>query len=170
MPRIGDIIGYARVSTTDQDLAAQRDRLFEEGAVCIFDDVISGKTFDRPGLSALLDYAWSGDTLAVIRLDRLGRSLKELLETGSRRGHQSQIDQSDQPGGADRYDLRRRQVGAPCLWSHCAIRASTDFTAHKRRVGNRSKARANATRNNLSLIHIQEPTQRSKQRGYEVWI
>ena len=81
MTRTGDIIGYARVSTTDQDLTAQRDRLVQEGAVRIFDDVISGKTFDRPGMSALLDYARSGDTLAVIRLDRLGRSLRELLET-----------------------------------------------------------------------------------------
>ena len=81
MTRTGDIIGYARVSTTDQDLTAQRDRLVQEGAVRIFEDVISGKTFDRPGMSALLDYARSGDTLAVIRLDRLGRSLRELLET-----------------------------------------------------------------------------------------
>ena len=72
MTRTGDIIGYARDSTTDQYLASQRDRLFEEGAVRIFEDVVSGKTFDRPGLSALLDYARSGDTLAVIRLDRLG--------------------------------------------------------------------------------------------------
>ena len=81
MPRIGDIIGCARVSTTDQDLAAQRDRLLEEGAVRIFEDAVSGKTFDHPGLFALLDYARSGDTLAVIRLDRLGRSFKELLGT-----------------------------------------------------------------------------------------
>ena len=81
MTRTGDIIGYARVSTTDQDLTAQRNRLVKEGAVRIFEDVISGKTFDRPGMSALLDYARSGDTLAVIRLDRPGRSLRELLET-----------------------------------------------------------------------------------------
>ena len=81
MTRTGDIIGYARVSTSDQDLTAQQDRLAQEGAVRIFEDVISGKTFDRPGMSALLDYARSGDTLAVIRLDRLGRSLRELLET-----------------------------------------------------------------------------------------
>ena len=81
MTRTGDIIGYARVSTADQDLTAQRNRLVKEGAVRIFDDVISGKTFDRPDMSALLDYARSGDTLAVIRLDRLGRSLRELLVT-----------------------------------------------------------------------------------------
>ena len=47
----------------------------------VFEDVISGKTFNRPGLAALLDHARPNDTLAVIRLDRLGRSLKELLDT-----------------------------------------------------------------------------------------
>ncbi|MCI2395568.1 recombinase family protein [Aliiroseovarius sediminis] len=81
MARSGDILGYARVSTSDQDLSGQIERLTKEGAVRVFEDVISGKTFERPGLTALIDYARSGDTLAVIRLDRLGRSLKELLET-----------------------------------------------------------------------------------------
>ncbi|OSP53802.1 recombinase family protein [Pseudoruegeria sp. SK021] len=81
MARSGDILGYARVSTSDQDLSGQIERLTKEGAVRVFEDVISGKTFKRPGLTALIDYARSGDTLAVIRLDRLGRSLKELLET-----------------------------------------------------------------------------------------
>jgi DNA invertase Pin-like site-specific DNA recombinase len=46
----------------------------------VFADVISGKTFDRPGLSDLLDLIRPGDTIAVVRLDRLGRSLRELLE------------------------------------------------------------------------------------------
>lgn len=81
MADAGDILGYARVSTPDQDLSGQRDRLVQQGAIRVFEDVVSGKTFDRPGLSALLDYARAGDTLAIIRLDRLGRSLKELLET-----------------------------------------------------------------------------------------
>ena len=81
MVRTGDILGYARVSTSEQDLSAQHDRLREAGAVRIFDDVISGKKFNRPGLAALIDYARRGDTLTVTRLDRLGRSLKELLET-----------------------------------------------------------------------------------------
>ncbi len=81
MARSGDILGYARISTSDQDLSGQIERLTKEGAVRVFEDVISGKTFERPGLTALIDYARSGDTLAVIRLDRLGRSLKELLET-----------------------------------------------------------------------------------------
>ena len=81
MPRTGDILGYARVSAPDQDLSGQRDRLIREGAVRVFEDVVSGRTFDRPGLATLLGHARPGDTLAVTRLDRLGRSLGELLET-----------------------------------------------------------------------------------------
>ena len=81
MARNGDILGYARVSTSDQDLSGQRERLEEHGAIRVFEDVISGKTFERPGLAALLDYARTGDTLVVVRLDRLGRSLTELLKT-----------------------------------------------------------------------------------------
>src|SRR3954454_15571878 len=55
-------------------------RLKAAGAARTFEDVISGRTFDRPGLKALLDYARAGDALMVVRLDRLGRSLRELLE------------------------------------------------------------------------------------------
>jgi len=80
-PAMPQTLGYARVSTSDQDLSGQITRLTEAGAARVFEDVISGKTFERPGLSAFLDYARSGDTLTVTRLDRLGRSLKELLET-----------------------------------------------------------------------------------------
>ena len=76
--RKGDILGYARVSTADQDVAAQEDRLRQAGAVRIFVDVISGRQFERPGLSELIDHARPGDSLCIIRL---GRSLKELLET-----------------------------------------------------------------------------------------
>ena len=80
--RTGDMLGYAKVSTVDQDLSGQVECLGQEGAVRVFEDVVSGKTFDRPGLTALFDYARPGDTLAIIiiRLDRLERSLRELLE------------------------------------------------------------------------------------------
>ena len=74
-----ETLGYARVSTLDQDIAGQLLRLAEAGATRSYQDVVSGRTFERPGLSALLDYARSGDTLMVVRLDRLGRSLRELL-------------------------------------------------------------------------------------------
>jgi DNA invertase Pin-like site-specific DNA recombinase len=78
---MGDVLGYARVSTGDQDVAGQAMRLERAGAVKLFTDVRSGGSTDRPGLAALLDYARKGDTLAVVRLDRLGRSLAELLAT-----------------------------------------------------------------------------------------
>ena len=78
---MGDILGYARVSTADQDVAGQRMRLTQAGAIKVFTDVRSGRTMDRPGVDALLAYARNGDTLAVVRLDRLGRSLGELLTT-----------------------------------------------------------------------------------------
>ena len=77
----GDILGYARVSTGDQDVGGQSLRLEQAGAIKVFTDVRSGRSMDRPGLTALFDYARSGDTLAVVRLDRLGRSLAELLVT-----------------------------------------------------------------------------------------
>lgn len=78
---MSDILGYARVSTGDQDVAGQTMRLNEARAIKVFTDVMSGKSMDRPGLTELLAYARQGDTLAVVRLDRLGRSLAELLTT-----------------------------------------------------------------------------------------
>jgi DNA invertase Pin-like site-specific DNA recombinase len=77
---MGGILGYARVSTSDQDVASQTLRLEQAGAIRVFTDVKSGKSMDRPGLAELLAYARTGDTLAIVRLDRLGRSLAELLE------------------------------------------------------------------------------------------
>ena len=78
---MGDVLGYARVSRGDQDVAGQTMRLEQAGAIKVFTDVRSGKSMDRPGLAELFAYARRGDTLAVVRLDRLGRSLAELLAT-----------------------------------------------------------------------------------------
>src|SRR3954447_12924690 len=75
------LIGYARVSTTDQTLALQQDALTQAGCERIFTDTASGSKTDRPGLQEALRFARSGDTLVVWRLDRLGRSLKHLIET-----------------------------------------------------------------------------------------
>ena len=73
------ILGYARVSTSDQDVAGQTMRLNQASAIKVFTDVRSGRAMDRPGLDELFACARDGDTLAVVRLDRLGRSLAELL-------------------------------------------------------------------------------------------
>ena len=78
---IGDVLGYARVSTGDQDLTGQRLQLEAAGASRIFEDVRSGRSMDRTGLRELLTYARPVDTLVVVCLDRLGSSLSELLDT-----------------------------------------------------------------------------------------
>ena len=68
-------VGYARVSTPEQNFALQRDALEQSGCEQIFEEVVSGAKTARPVLAAALDYVRPGDTLVVWRLDRLGRSL-----------------------------------------------------------------------------------------------
>ena len=74
-------IGYARVSTQDQTLNLQKDALEKLGCTKIFTDTASGAKAERTGLNEALEYVREGDTLVVWRLDRLGRSLKHLIET-----------------------------------------------------------------------------------------
>lgn len=75
------LIGYARVSTAEQDTALQTDALRKAGCERIFEDTASGAKAERPGLTAALAYLRDGDVLAVWRLDRLGRSLPHLIDT-----------------------------------------------------------------------------------------
>lgn len=75
------LVGYARVSTQDQDPNMQVDALRAAGCEKIFTEKASGAKRDRPQLAAALDYARQGDTLVVWKLDRLARSLKQLIET-----------------------------------------------------------------------------------------
>lgn len=75
------LVGYARVSTDDQKLDLQTDALKTAGCEKIFTDIISGAKAKRPGLEQALDFVRKGDTLVVWKLDRLGRSLKHLIET-----------------------------------------------------------------------------------------
>ena len=72
-------IGYARVSTIDQNLDVQTDALTAAGCSRVFKDRASGKLDRRPQLDAALDYLRPGDQLVVTKLDRLGRSLRHLL-------------------------------------------------------------------------------------------
>lgn len=75
------LIGYARVSTQDQHLHLQQDALKSVGCLKIFTDTMSGSTTERKGLDEALEYLRAGDSFVVWRLDRLGRSLKHLIET-----------------------------------------------------------------------------------------
>jgi DNA invertase Pin-like site-specific DNA recombinase len=74
------LIGYARVSTQDQNLNLQTEALISAGCQKVFDDKISGSQSERPGLAKALEMLRDGDTLVVWKLDRLGRSVKNLVD------------------------------------------------------------------------------------------
>ncbi len=73
------LIGYARVSTQDQNLDLQREALAKVGCRKLFEDKVSGTRAERPGLAAL-EMLREGDTLVVWKLDRLGRSVRQLVD------------------------------------------------------------------------------------------
>jgi DNA invertase Pin-like site-specific DNA recombinase len=73
-------IGYARVSTQEQTLDLQKDALTKAGCEEIYTDTMSGAKAERPGLQETLSFIRPGDVLVVWKLDRLGRSLKNLIE------------------------------------------------------------------------------------------
>ena len=77
------LIGYARVSTNEQNLDLQRDALVRAGVSArnIYTDKVTGVKSDRPGLKQALSHLREGDTFIVWRLDRLGRSLRHLIDT-----------------------------------------------------------------------------------------
>ena len=72
-------IGYARVSTGLQNLNLQEDQLNQYGCEKIFNDYMSGSKSKRPGLDKAIEFARSGDTIVVWRLDRLGRNMEDLI-------------------------------------------------------------------------------------------
>lgn len=89
------LIGYARVSTRDQNPVVQIDALAAAGCERVFTETASGAQRDRPELRAALDYLRAGDTLVVWKLDRLARSVRQLVETAE--------------------DLRQREIGLKVL-------------------------------------------------------
>ncbi|NCD20093.1 MAG: recombinase family protein [Actinobacteria bacterium] len=77
---MGHLLGYARVSTTDQDASLQADALRAAGCYRVFVDTISGALEHRPEFDKVIDQLRPGDTLVVWRLDRLGRSIRHLID------------------------------------------------------------------------------------------
>ncbi|MBD2783690.1 recombinase family protein [Xenorhabdus sp. 3] len=77
-------IGYIRVSTNDQNIDLQRNALMGANCEQIFEDKISGRTANRPGLTQALEHLKPGDTLVVWKLDRLGRNVKNLIALNER--------------------------------------------------------------------------------------
>jgi predicted Zn-dependent protease len=137
-----------RVSTGDQDVAGQTLRLTQAGALKVFTDVRSGRSMDRPGLDALLAFAREGDTLAVVRLDRLGRSLGELLATVAMLKERGIALVSLEE--KIRQRLGRWRADLPCVRGDRAFRAAADRRTNKRRNRRRPRpqqtARASAPR------------------------
>jgi len=74
------LVGYARVSTQDQNLELQLEALTKAGCLKVFEDKVSGTRADRPGLGKAQEILRDGDTLVVWKLDRLGRSVKQLVD------------------------------------------------------------------------------------------
>ena len=107
------LIGYARVSTDDQTLDPQRDALNEAGCERIFEDTASVSAAERPNLQQALSHLRAGDTLVVWRLDRLGRSLKDLIARaeGLRNGRR----RPEEPEGSDRHRFAYGATGLPHL-------------------------------------------------------
>lgn len=99
------MIGYARVSTRDQDVASQRDALLAAGCEIIYDDTVSGSTQSRSGLSKAMAALKPGDVLVVWKLDRLGRSMQHVVNTV--------------------LDLERREIGFISLTEAIDLTSST---------------------------------------------
>ena len=129
-------IGYGRVSTADQNLDLQVDALTKAGCLKIYSDKTSGAKAERPGLIKVLDISRAGDTLVIWRLDRLGRSLKDLIQISER--------------------LKEREIGLKSLQEGIDTTTSTGqlmfnlFGAlaefEKNLINERSKAGLNAAR------------------------
>ena len=107
------LIGYARVSTQDQNLTLQREALINAGCEKVFEDKVSGTRADRPGLSKTLEMLREGDTLVVWKLDRLGRSVKQLVDMVSELNKQG-IQFKSLTDSIDIWPLLLSCYGQPC--------------------------------------------------------
>jgi DNA invertase Pin-like site-specific DNA recombinase len=122
-------IGYARVSTQDQHLTGQLEGLKAAGAETIYREKISGARADRPQLAKLMASLKTGDVVLVTKLDRLGRSTRELLDLIERIGKAGAAFRS--LGDPVRYDFIARQAALDPLGRHRRVRARPDPRTHR---------------------------------------
>ena len=133
--RSGHLIGYARVSTRAQDLALQLDALEHAGCQRVYQDVGSGSIRSRPQLDACLERLLAGDTLVVWRLDRLGRSLRHLIDVIA--GLQGARDRVPVAAREHRHHDRHRPAAIAPVRRACRVRARADPRAVNRRARRR---------------------------------
>ena len=154
------LIGYARVSTHDQTVHLQQDALEKIGCVKIFTDTATGSSFERKGLDEALSYVRDGDTLVVWRLDRLGRSLRHLIDTVTRLnerniGFKSITEQIDTttPGGKLIFHI----FGALAEFERDLIRERTQAGLTAARARGRGAGSPNSPRNEHAKSRVPFP-------------
>jgi DNA invertase Pin-like site-specific DNA recombinase len=112
-PPAGQSVGYARISSASQNLDGQTDALQAVDCAKIFADTASGKLTERPELALCLGYLRAGDTLVVWRLDRLGRSLRHLVETVNKLAERGVAFRSGRPPTPGQRHPGRRSAPDP---------------------------------------------------------
>ncbi len=156
-PAAGSVLGYCRVSREDQNLAQQRAALRSAGCSRLFEEKASGGRWDRPQLQRLLDHLRAGDVVVVWKLDRLSRSLKDLLhimekigEAGA--GFRSITEQIDTATPAGR--MMMQMVGAFAEFERAMIRERTSAglaaARAEGRIGGRPKKLGDARRREIA--------------------
>ena len=143
----GALIGYARVSTQDQSTDLQLDALTKAGCARVFSESASGAQRDRPELARALDSMRPGDTLVVWKLDRLARSLKQLIETvealeGKGIGFRSLAESIDTttPNGKVTFHIFSTLAGFERSMVRERTRAGLDAARTRGRVGGRPRS------------------------------
>lgn len=133
---MGVSLGYARISTSDQDASLQIDALNQAGCYKVFVDQASGSLDERPELSKLLDQIRPGDTLVVWRLDRLGRSIRHLIDSltdlsGKDVGFRSLTENIDTTtsGGRLIFHIFAALAEFSVIWTHPRCRAEVVLAA-----------------------------------------
>lgn len=147
------LIGYARISTTDQTTHLQEDSLRTAGCERIYTDTLSGATVQRPGLNQALEDLRSGDTLVVWKLDRLGRSLRHLVELAAKL-KENQIElksltegiDTTNPGGQLVFHLFASLAEFERAIIRERVRAGLQSAASRGRLGGRPSVVSAATR------------------------
>lgn len=162
-------VGYARVSTADQDLQLQRDALAAAGADLVYEDTASGASRKRPELAAALQRVSAGDTLIVWKLDRLGRSMKHLVDVITDLDDRGVMFVSLTEGFDTRTNVGRmlfHVVGALAEFERDLIqertRAGLDAARRRGRKGGRPRALTRAQEDEVRRMVLEEGRSRTE--------